>query len=129
MRRRASNQTQVSARTVQGISILAVSGRITLGDGNVLLREAVQQVIEEGNNKIVLNFREVGYMDSSGIGELVRTMTTVRRHGGWLRLVAPSKRVRELLEMTQLSAIFDSDPDEATAINSLAAKGPSPGLV
>ena len=119
MRRRASRQTQVSARSVGEVSILDVSGRITMGDGNVVLREAVAQVIEDGGKKILLNLQEVGYMDSSGIGELVRTTSSVRRVGGQLKLVNPSKRVRDLLELTRLSAIFDTEPDEVTAIASL----------
>lgn len=122
MRRHASSRTQISGRTVAGISILDVSGRITIGDGGVVLREAVQQLIQEGSQKILLNLGDVGYMDSLGIGELVRAFTAVRRHGGQLKLVNPSKRVRELLEMTRLSAIFDTQPDEVTAMNSFAEK-------
>ena len=122
MRRHGSSGTKVSARTVAGISILDVSGRITMGDGSPLLREAVRQLIQQGSTKILLNLREVAYMDSSGIGELVRISTTVRRLGGQLKLVNPSKKVWELLEMTRLSTVFDTEPDELTAIDSLCHK-------
>jgi anti-sigma B factor antagonist len=122
MRRHGSTETKVSSRTVAGISILDVSGRITIGDGSAVLREAVQQSIQAGSKTILLNLREVSYMDSSGIGELVRTSTAVRRLGGQLKLVNPSNRVWELLEMTRLSAVFDTEPDEATALESLGGK-------
>lgn len=122
MRRHGSRETKVSARTLAGISILDVFGRITIADGSVVLRDAVQQAIEGGSKTILLNLREVGYMDSSGIGELVRTSTAVRRVGGQLKLVNPSKRVWELLQMTRLAAVFDVEPNEAKALDSLAGK-------
>jgi anti-sigma B factor antagonist len=125
MRRRVTSQTQLSARTVGEISILDISGRITLGDGTVILRDAVTQLIEDGSKKVLLNLQEVGYMDSSGIGELVRTTNSLRRQGGQLKLVNPSKRVRELLALTRLASIFDTEPDEATAIAALAANASS----
>ena len=120
MRRHGSTRTQVSARSVAGISILDVSGRITMTDGSAVLRDAVEQLIQEGCRKILLNLRDVGYIDSSGIGELVRTSTTFRRLGGQMKLVNPNKRVWELLEMTRLSTVLDTEADEDTAIASLA---------
>ena len=84
-----------------------------------MLREIVRELADKGNRKIVLNLGEVFYVDSSGVGELVKTHTTVRNQGGQLRLVNLSKRVNDLLQMTRLSAVFDIERDEASAIKSL----------
>jgi anti-sigma B factor antagonist len=90
-----------------------------------MLRDMVRQLIDQGNKKIVLNLGEVDYIDSSGVGELVKTHTTVRNQGGQLRLVNLSRRVNDLLQMTKLSAVFDIDRDEASAISSLHDDAPS----
>jgi anti-sigma B factor antagonist len=112
---------QTATRHVNGATVIDISGRITLGEGNVLLREMVRELMENGDRHIVLNLAEVQYMDSSGLGELVKTHTTVRNKGGQLRLVNLNNRVNELLQMTRLSAVFDIAADEAAAIQSLAA--------
>jgi anti-sigma B factor antagonist len=116
---------QTATRHVNGAAVIDISGRITLGEGNALLREAVRGLIESGHRHIVLNLAEVQYMDSSGLGELVKTHTTVRNNGGELRLVNLNNRVNDLLQMTRLSAVFDIAADEATAIRSLAGDSPS----
>jgi len=110
---------QTTTRQIGDIVVLDISGRITLGEGNVILREIVRGLVDKGNKKIVLNLGEVQYIDSSGIGELVKTHTTVRNQGGQLRLVNLNKRVNELLQMTKLSAVFDIERDEASAMKSL----------
>jgi anti-sigma B factor antagonist len=110
---------QTTTRQIGDIVVLDISGRITLGEGNVILREIVRGLVDKGNKKIVLNLGEVQYIDSSGIGELVRTHTTVRNQGGQLRLVNLNKRVNDLLQMTKLSAVFDIERDEASAMKSL----------
>ena len=84
-----------------------------------MLREMVRELVDKGNKKIVLNLGEVQYIDSSGIGELVKTHTTVRNQGGQLRLVSLNKRVNDLLQMTKLSAVFDIEVDEASAMRSM----------
>lgn len=109
---------QTSIRQVHDITIVDISGRITLGEGNVMLRETILGIIQKGNNKILLNLHDVGYVDSSGIGELVKSYTTVRNQGGQMKLLNPSKRMRDLLQMTRLSAVFDIQADEASAIQS-----------
>ncbi len=86
-----------------------------------MLREVVRELIDKGGRKILLDLYEVGYVDSSGLGELVKTYTTVCSKGGQLKLVRISKRVQDLLQMTKLHAIFDIQPDEATAIQSFQA--------
>jgi anti-sigma B factor antagonist len=107
-----------ATRQVEDIVIVDVSGRITLGEGNVMLRDVVRELLQKGHKKILFNLHEVGYIDSSGLGELVKTYTTVRNQGGTLKLVSLSKRVHDLLQMTRLSAVFDIQADEASAIHS-----------
>jgi len=120
---RSTTKTQTSSRQVGDIAIIDVVGRITMGEGNVMLREIVREMSDKGINKILLNLQGVTFVDSSGIGELVRTVTTVRNKGGHLKLFNLSKNVRDLLQVTKLYAVFDIQSDEASAIQSL--DGPS----
>ncbi len=120
MERRTPVKMQTTTRHVGDVAVLDISGRITLGEGNVMLREIVRELADQGHRKIVLNLGEVEYVDSSGIGELVKTHTTIRNQGGQLRLINLNKRIHDLLEMTKLSAVFDIEKDEAGAIRSLA---------
>jgi anti-sigma B factor antagonist len=108
-----------TTRYVGKVAVLDIAGRITLGEGNVMLREIVRELTDKGHNKIVLNLGEVQYIDSSGVGELVKTHTTVRNQGGQLVLVNLSPRVDHLLQLTKLSAVFAIERDEASAIRSL----------
>ena len=119
MQNRTPVKMQTATRHIGDVAVLDISGRITLGEGNVMLREIVRELLDKGNKKIVLNLSEVQYIDSSGVGELVKTHTTIRNQGGQLRLVNLNKRVNDLLQMTRLSAVFDIDRDEASAIESL----------
>ena len=109
-------------RQVGRVIVLDVSGRITLGEGNVMLREIVRDLAEKGNNNIVLNLGEVVYIDSSGVGELVKAHATIRNKGGILKLTNLNKRVHDLLQMTRLSNVFDIEKDEASALKSFAAE-------
>jgi anti-sigma B factor antagonist len=119
MQNRTPVKMQTTTRLVGEIAVLEVSGRITLGEGNVMLREIVRDLLDKGNKKIVLNLAEVHYVDSSGVGELVKAHTTVRNQGGQLRLANLTQRLNDLLEMTRLSSVFDIDRDEASAVKSL----------
>jgi anti-sigma B factor antagonist len=114
---------QTVTRQVGPVIVLDVSGRITLGEGNVMLREIVGELAAKGNSDIVLNLGEVVYIDSSGIGELVKAHTTIRNKGGRLKLANLNKRVHDLLEMTRLSSVFDIEKDEASALRSFGAQG------
>ncbi len=105
-------------RQVGRVVVLDVSGRITLGEGNVMLREIVSDLAEKGNTNIVLNLGEVVYVDSSGVGELVKAHATIRNKGGVLKLANLNKRVHDLLQMTRLSSVFDIEKDEASALKS-----------
>ncbi len=124
MRDKTPIKMQTSIREIGDVVVLDVSGRITLGEGNVMLREIVRELAEKGNRRIVLNLAEVNYIDSSGLGELVKTHTTIRNKGGELKLASLSNRVHDLLEMTKLSAVFDIQKDEATALQSFSGKDP-----
>jgi len=116
---RTPHKMQSTTRHVGDVAVLDISGRITLGEGNVMLREIVRELSDKGNRKIVLNLAEVHYVDSSGVGELVKTHTTIRNQGGQLRLINLNKRVNDLLQMTRLASVFDIEPDEASALVSL----------
>ncbi len=118
---------QTAQRQVADVVIVDVSGRITLGEGSALLRQLVRQTLEEGNKKILFNLHEVGYIDSSGLGEIVKSYTTVRSQGGQLKLVQVSQRVHDLLHMTKLHLVLDIEPDEATAIQSFKAASRAQG--
>jgi anti-sigma B factor antagonist len=97
---------------------LDVSGKITLGDGSVVIREAVKKLVADGTKKIVLNLGDVTYIDSSGIGELVSAFTSVSNTGGNLKLLNLTKRVQDLLQITKLYTVFEVFNDEASAVAS-----------
>jgi anti-sigma B factor antagonist len=103
-------------RQVDGVAIVDMSGRITLGEGSVILRDTIRDLIGKGQKKILLNLGDVTYIDSSGIGELVSAFTAVRREGGELKLLKLTKKVHDLLQITKLYTVFDIKDDEATAI-------------
>ena len=107
---------KVSTRQVDGITILDLSGRITLGEGSVQLRDSVRDLLSKGSKHILLNLGDVNYIDSSGIGELVSAYTTVRNQGGELKLLNLTKKVHDLLQITKLYTVFDIKDDEASAI-------------
>ena len=109
---------KASTRQVDGVTIVDLSGRITLGEGSVILRDTVREVIGQGNKKILLNLGDVTYIDSSGIGELVSAFTSVRNQGGELKLLNLTKKVHDLLQITKLYTVFDIKDDEAGAIKS-----------
>ena len=123
MRGQTPVRMQTATRQVGEVTVLDISGRITLGEGNVILREIVRDLAEKGRKAIVLNLGEVQYIDSSGVGELVKAHTTIRNQGGQLKLTNLNKRIHDLLQMTRLSAVFDIQKDETSAIESFS--GPS----
>jgi anti-sigma B factor antagonist len=107
-------------RQVDGVAVVDMSGRITLGEGSVVLRDTIRDLIGKGSKKILLNLGDVTYIDSSGIGELVSAFTAVRREGGELKLLNLTKKVHDLLQITKLYTVFDIKDDEATAIKAFA---------
>ena len=109
---------KATARDVRDIVVLDISGRITLGEGSSMLREMVKDMTGKGQLKIVLNLGEVTYIDSSGIGELVSSFTTVKNKGGELKLLHLTKKVHDLLQITKLYTVFDVHNDESSALGS-----------
>jgi anti-sigma B factor antagonist len=111
---------KLTTRDVSGVSIVDLSGKITLGEGGVALREEVRKLLSQGKKKIVLNLAEVNYIDSSGLGELVSAYTAVKNGGGELKLLNLTSKVRDLLVITKLVTVFDVKDDEASAVSSFA---------
>ncbi len=109
---------KISTRQVDGVTVLDMSGRITLGEGSVQLRDAVRDLLSKGQKHILLNLGDVTYIDSSGIGELVSAFTTAKNQGGELKLLNLTRKVHDLLQITKLYTVFDVKDDEASAIAS-----------
>jgi anti-sigma B factor antagonist len=109
---------KLTTRQVGDVTVIDVAGRITLGEGSSVLRDAMRDLVGKSQKKILLNLGEVSYIDSSGIGELVSGFTTVTNSGGALKLLNLNKRVKDLLQITKLYTVFDVHEDEASAIRS-----------
>jgi anti-sigma B factor antagonist len=108
----------IASREVDGVTVLELSGRITLGEGSVQLRDAIRDAIAKGQRNILVDLGEVSYIDSSGLGELVSAYTTARNQGAKLKLLKLTKKVHDLLQLTKLYTVFDIYDDEASAIAS-----------
>jgi anti-sigma B factor antagonist len=109
---------KANSRQVEDVTVVDLSGRITLGEGSVVLREAVRDLLGKGRKAILLNLADVTYIDSSGIGELVSAFTSVSNQGGELKLLKLTKKVHDLLQITKLYTVFDIKDDEAAAVRS-----------
>ncbi len=109
---------KASSRQINGVTVVDMSGRITLGEGSVILRDTIRDLLSKGQKKILLNLGDVTYIDSSGIGELVSAFTSVRNQGGELKLLNLTKKVHDLLQITKLYTVFDIKDDEAVAVGS-----------
>jgi anti-sigma B factor antagonist len=112
---------QAKIREVNGVIVMDLSGRITLGEGSVLLRDNIRGELAKGRQKILLNLGGISYMDSSGLGELISAYTSVKNRGGELKLLNLTKKVDDLMEITKLSIVFDTYNDERSAIASFSA--------
>ena len=108
----------IASREVDGVTVLELSGRITLGEGSVQLRDAIRDLTGKGQRSILLDLGDVNYIDSSGLGELVSAYTTVKNQGAALKLLKLTKKVHDLLQLTKLYTVFDIYDDEASAITS-----------
>lgn len=108
---------KIVLRYDEGVTILALDGRLTIGDGDVAVREAVDELLAEGSDKIVVNLQKVRAMDSSGLGELLRLRSRAQAAGATIKLSAPDS-VMEVFEMTRLVGVFEMHPDDLTAIAS-----------
>ena len=108
----------MTCREVGPVTIVDLSGKISLGEGSALLRKTIRDLIENGQTKILLNLGDINYIDSSGIGELVSGFTAVRNRNGELKLLNLTKKVHDLLQITKLFTVFDVFTDEGTAVRS-----------
>ena len=111
---------KVTSRTRGDVTIIDCKGKITIGDGDVKLREGVQGALGLGARNILINLKEVSTIDSSGIGELVAAFTTVSNRGGKLRLFSLPPKVSDILQITQLITVFDVLDTEDEAVASFA---------
>ena len=111
---------KIETRTANGVTILDVSGKITLAEGSVDIRKSVRALLDAGRTNILLNLGDVKYIDSSGIGELVSSFTTVTNKGGKLKLLNLTLKLRELLAITKLLTVFESFDDEDEAVKSFS---------
>jgi anti-sigma B factor antagonist len=109
---------KIDTREVAHVTILDVEGRIVLGEEIGHLRDAVRSLVANGTKKIILNLANVDYIDSSGVGELVGSFTTVRNAGGELKLMNLTQKVHDVLHVTKLYTVFDIKDDEFTAVKS-----------
>ena len=109
---------RIDTRTVNGVTVLDLHGKITIGEGSVEVRDKVRSLLENQSKKILLNLGDVSYVDSSGIGELVSCYTRVTNQGGQLKLLNLTKKLQELLAITKLLTVFDTFNDESKAIGS-----------
>src|SRR5262245_36717931 len=109
----------LNARRLDDIVILDLSGRITIGEGTLTLRKEIQKLLDAGQTKFLLNLADVDYIDSSGLGELVSSFTTVRNSKGQLKLLNLTRRVRDLLQITKLLTVFESFDNETEALKTL----------
>lgn len=108
----------MNTRSVNDVTVVDLSGKITLGEGTAALRHEIRNLLKDGHKKIVLNMAEVSYVDSSGIGELVSAFTTTSNQGGALKLLNLTNKIQELLGITKLLTVFDVHDDEQKALSS-----------
>jgi len=109
----------VKQRRLDDVVIVDLSGRITMGEGALVLRNQIQKLLSAGDRKFLLNLADVDYIDSSGLGELVTSFTTVRNQGGLLKLLNLTRRVHDLLQITKLLTVFESFNSEAEALKTM----------
>ena len=112
---------RIAEREVGEVLILDLSGKLTIGEGDELLKDKINSLIQQGRRKLVLNLAAVPYIDSAGLGEIVRTYTTVSRQGGKLKLLNLTKRIQDLLAITKLLTVFETFDSEQEAVQSFAS--------
>jgi anti-sigma B factor antagonist len=112
---------EIAERNVGDVTVLDLKGKMTLGEGDELLKDKINSLLAQGRKQLVLNLEGVPYIDSAGLGEVVRTYTTVSRQGGSLKLLNLTKRIEDLLSITKLLTVFDTFDTEAEAVKSFSA--------
>jgi anti-sigma B factor antagonist len=112
---------QIEERTVGTVTILGLKGKLTLGDGDTLLKDKIHSLVHQGRKDVLLNLGDVPHLDSAGIGEIVSAYTTINRAGGHLKLLNLTKRIHDLLAITKLLTVFDTFSTEAEAVLSFSS--------
>jgi anti-sigma B factor antagonist len=111
---------QIEERSAGDVIVLDLKGKMTLGEGDELLKDKINSLVQQGRRKILLNLEGVPYIDSAGLGEIVRTYTTISRQGGSLKLLNLTKRITDLLSITKLLTVFETYDSEADAVRSFS---------
>jgi len=111
---------KLSTRKIHDIIVIDVEGNILLGDGDVEIKKTVDDYLKRGNKNFLLNLAKVPYLDSAGLGEIIRCFTALRRSGGSFKLLSPNKRIIDLLNITKLLDVFDCYDNETAAIASFS---------
>jgi anti-sigma B factor antagonist len=111
---------QIEERVIDEVTILDLKGKVTLGEGDEVLKDKINSLILQNRKRILLNLEDVPYIDSAGLGEIVRTYTTVSRQGGQLKLVNLTKRITDLLSITKLLTVFETFDTEQEALQSFS---------
>ncbi len=112
---------EIQERTIEGVVVLDLTGKLTIGEGDELLKERISNLVQQGHRNLLLNLEGVPYIDSAGLGEIVRTYTTVSRQGGKLKLVNLTKRITDLLAITKLLTVFETYESQDEAVKSFSA--------
>jgi len=111
----------IKERVVGGVSILDLSGKIVLGEGDLQVKDRIKDLLSDGQRRILLNLADVTYIDSAGLGALISSYTTARREGGSLKLVNLTKRIQDLLAITKLITVFETFDSEPEALDSFGS--------
>jgi anti-sigma B factor antagonist len=112
---------QIEERPMGDVIVLDLKGKMTLGEGDELLKDKINSLVHQGRRKVVLNLEGVPYIDSAGLGEIVRTYTTISRQGGSMKLLNLTKRITDLLSITKLLTVFETYDNEADAVRSFSS--------
>ncbi len=110
----------IEERPTGNVMILDLKGKLTIGDGDELLKDKINSLVQQGHTKLILNLADVPYIDSGGLGQVVRTYTTVKQHDGSLKLMNVTKRIEDLLAITKLLTVFDVFETEQDALQSFS---------
>jgi len=109
-----------STRRIGEVVVIDVDGKILLGEGDVEIKRTVDDLLKKGKKDILLNLAKVPYLDSAGLGEIIRCYTTLRKNGGSFRLLSPNQRIIDLLTITKLLNVFDWYDNEEAALKSFS---------
>jgi anti-sigma B factor antagonist len=116
---------KLSSRLADEVTVLDLEGKILLGEGDILIKQAMDDLLAQGRRKFLLNLAKVPYIDSAGLGQIIRCFTAIRKAGGTLKLLSPNSKVIDLLTVTKLVNVFDWYNEEAGALHSFMSKSDS----